>query len=112
MNLFFTPDITGDFYIFPEDESKHLIRVIRAVNGDEVVLTDGLGFFYDGVIHDAHPKRCIIKVTAKRKMDNGRNYKIHLAMAPTKNIARTEWFIEKATEIGIDEISLVNCRFS
>ena len=107
MHLFYTPDIKADYYTLNEEESKHCIKVLRLQNDDEVYLIDGRGGFYKASILDAHPKRTLLKIIST-DLDHGkRNHYLHIAIAPTKNIERTEWFLEKATEIGIDEISLV-----
>jgi len=107
MHLFYTPDISADYFTLNEEESKHCIKVLRLQNGDEVSLVDGRGGFYKASILDAHPKRTLLKIIDTRKQYAKRNHYLHIAIAPTKNIERTEWFLEKATEIGIDEISLV-----
>ena len=107
MHLFYTPDIKADYYTLNEEESKHCIKVLRLQNDDEVFLIDGRGGFYKASILDAHPKRTLLKIIST-ELDHGkRNHYLHIAIAPTKNIERTEWFLEKATEIGIDEVSLV-----
>src|SRR5210317_1935341 len=102
MNLFYSPDIKNDAYTLPEDESKHVIRVLRLNLGELVYLTDGKGGLYTSVIVDANPKRCSLAVTNKVFEHGKRDYKISIAIAPTKNIDRFEWFLEKSTEIGID----------
>ncbi len=109
MHLFYTPDIAPSHpqYFLNEDESKHAIRVLRLEPGDKVQLIDGRGGFYEAEIEDAHPKRTILNITAVTESFNKRNHYLHIAVAPTKNIERLEWFLEKATEIGIDEISLI-----
>ncbi|MBB6111451.1 16S rRNA (uracil1498-N3)-methyltransferase [Mucilaginibacter lappiensis] len=109
MQLFYTPDIEPAHpqYFLSEEESKHAIRVLRLEVGSEVQLIDGRGGFYTAVIQDAHPKRTILQITSVTESYNKRNHYLHLAVAPTKNIERLEWFLEKATEIGIDEVSLV-----
>ena len=109
MHLFYTPDIEPAHpqYFLSEEESKHAIRVLRLEVGSEVQLIDGRGGFYTAVIQDAHPKRTILNITSVTTDFNKRNHYLHLAVAPTKNIERLEWFLEKATEIGIDEISLI-----
>lgn len=107
--LFYTPDIAPAHpqYFLSEEESKHAIRVLRLEAGSEVQLIDGRGGFYTAVIQDAHPKRTILQITSVTENYNKRNHYLHLAVAPTKNIERLEWFLEKATEIGIDEVSLI-----
>ena len=114
MQLFYTPDIEPGHpqYFLSEEESKHCIRVLRLVVGEEVQLIDGRGGFYTAQIKDAHPKRTILQITNTIADFGKRNHYLHIAVAPTKNIERLEWFLEKATEIGIDEISLIICQRS
>ncbi len=112
MHLFYTPDINADLYQLNEEESKHCTRVLRLVNGDIIFLVDGQGGFFETKIIDNHPKRCMVQVVdVKREFQKRKNY-LHIAIAPTKNIERTEWFLEKATEVGIDEITLLLCDHS
>ena len=114
MHLFYTPDIepAHSQYFLSEEESKHCVRVLRLVAGDEVQLIDGRGGLFIAQIKDAHPKRTILQIIDVQKDFNKRNHYLHIAIAPTKNIERLEWFLEKATEIGIDEISLIICQRS
>lgn len=111
MHVFYTPDIAVDGEL-PEEEAGHCLRVLRLGVGDEVMLTDGKGFFYKAVITAVTGKRCQVKVVETIGQAPLWNGHLHLAMAPTKNMDRIEWFAEKATEIGFDELSFVNCRFS
>jgi len=114
MHLFYTPDIepTHPQYFLSEEESKHAVRVLRLNVGDQVQLIDGKGGLYTAEIKDAHPKRTILQINEVVTGFNKRNHYLHIAIAPTKNIERLEWFLEKATEIGIDEISLIICQRS
>jgi 16S rRNA (uracil1498-N3)-methyltransferase len=114
MQLFYTPDIEPQNrqYFLNEEESKHCVRVLRLVTGDEVQLIDGKGNRYTAQIKDAHPKRTILQITTVITGFNKRNHYLHIAIAPTKNIERLEWFLEKATEIGVDEVSLIICQRS
>jgi len=105
MHLFYTPDITTNFYTLEETESKHATKVLRLKVSDEIYLTNGKGSLYKAKIIDDNPKRCVVETVEEQKNYNQRNYYLHLAVAPTKNIDRFEWFLEKATEIGIDEIT-------
>lgn len=109
MHLFYTPDIVSETYVLNEEESKHCIRVLRLQSGDRIVLVDGKGGFYQAEIIDPHPKKTILKIVATQLEYAKRNHYLHIAVAPTKNIERIEWFLEKATEIGIDEISFIIC---
>lgn len=105
MHLFYTPDTTTNEYTLPEEESKHCVKVLRLEIGDEIFLVDGKGGFYRCEIIQAHPKRCEVRCVEKTENYGKRDYHIHIAIAPTKNIERIEWFLEKCTEIGIDEIT-------
>jgi 16S rRNA (uracil1498-N3)-methyltransferase len=101
MNLFYTPEISGDEYQLDEAESKHCIRVLRHQSGDVLHLVDGRGNWYETIITDDNPKRCMVKVTSVKREFGKSNFYSHIAIAPTKNIDRLEWFLEKATEIGM-----------
>ena len=107
MHLFYTPDIQNDqvHYQLAEEESKHAIRVLRLTQGHQVILIDGIGGWYEAVIQDAHPKRTGLEILSYTPEYQKFKYKLHIAIAPTKNIDRLEWFLEKATEVGIHEIT-------
>jgi 16S rRNA (uracil1498-N3)-methyltransferase len=105
VQLFYIPNISGNEVILNETESKHAVRVLRLTNGSQIQLIDGEGGFYDAKISDAHPKKCKIAILNSNLEFEKRNFKLHIAIAPTKNIDRFEWFLEKCTEIGIDEIT-------
>ena len=111
MHVFYTPDIATSCEM-PEEEAGHCLRVLRLTVGDEVMLTDGKGSFYKAVISAATNKRCQLKVIEELPQEKGWTGWLHLAMAPTKNMDRTEWFAEKATEIGFDELTFLNSRYS
>lgn len=111
MHVFYTPDIANTQEL-PEEEAGHCLRVLRLGVGDEVMLTDGKGFFYQAVIAAATQKRCMVKLISKTEQEPFWNGHLHLALAPTKNMDRMEWLAEKATEIGFDELTFLNCRFS
>ncbi|WP_294592030.1 16S rRNA (uracil(1498)-N(3))-methyltransferase [uncultured Bacteroides sp.] len=111
MHLFYTPDIQT-LSELPEEEASHAIRVLRLQLGDEVMLTDGKGNFYRAEISNANHKRCLLNIIETIPQEPLWSGHLHLAMAPTKNMDRTEWFAEKATEIGFDELTFLNCRFS
>ncbi len=112
MQLFYCLDIQGSTHTLNEDESKHIIRVLRLKNGDLINLTDGKGGLYKAELIDDHPKRCTVSIVDAQNNYGKRSFKLHLAVAPTKNIGRYEWFLEKATEIGIDEITPIVCEHS
>jgi 16S rRNA (uracil1498-N3)-methyltransferase len=110
MQIFYAPDITGNSYTLDQNESKHLIRVMRMSRGAEVKLIDGKGNLYDGIISEPDQTRCIIEITGKIIDFEKRDYHLHIAISPLKNPERFEWFIEKSVEIGIDEITPIICR--
>lgn len=112
MNLFFAPDIKEGFYQLPEEESKHIVRVLRMKTGDSIFLTDGLGNLTEASIVDAASKLCTVKTIKTSHAYQKRPFHLHIAMAPTKNIDRFEWFLEKSTEIGIDVITPLICAHS
>ena len=111
MALFYVPNLISGYFL-PEEESQHAVKVLRLQVGDEIVVVDGVGGFYKARITNPHPKHCGFEIVESQNEYGKRDYKLHIAIAPTKNIERLEWFIEKATEIGIDEITPVICRFS
>lgn len=106
MQLFFQDQITEPISILSEDESKHLIRVLRKKQGDAITLTDGKGLIYESVILDANPKKASLKILSKTEAEED-PFVIHLAIAPTKNPDRMEWMVEKITEIGFHELTLI-----
>lgn len=109
MHIFYTPDIESEKYTLSEGESKHCTRVLRLDVGSKLNLVDGKGGFYEAVVEDPHPKRTVLKILSQQRNYGKRNFYLHIAVAPTKNIERIEWFLEKATEIGIDEITPLIC---
>ena len=111
MHVFYTPDIAQTLEL-PEEEAGHCLRVLRLGVGEEIMLTDGKGCFYRAVISAATQKRCVVKVVEKMEQEPFWKGHLHLALAPTKNMDRMEWLAEKATEIGFDELTFLNCRFS
>lgn len=111
MHVFYQPDLSPHQIILSEDESKHCIRVLRMKKGDLIDLADGSGTHAKAVITDEHPKKCVLEIvernTYTRVASSGRNYYLHLLVAPTKNFDRIEWLLEKATEAGLDEITFI-----
>lgn len=105
MQLFYVPNISGAEVILNETESKHAIRVLRLNEGDQIELIDGKGGFYRARITNANPKKCKLSIIDSQTEFGKKDFHLHIAIAPTKNIDRTEWFLEKCTEIGIDEIT-------
>ncbi len=111
MHLFYTPTIDDSpIFTLSEEESKHCIRVLRLSLGSKIILIDGKGGWYPSEIIDDNPKRCVVSIKEIKKDTGKRNCHLHLAIAPTKNSDRIEWFMEKATEIGIDEVSMIDCK--
>lgn len=110
MELFYDPCFDGQGTLC-ESESKHCINVLRHKIGDIITIANGKGQYFRGTITDAHPKRC--QIEAIETINHPKNEsKIHLAVAPTKNIDRFEWLVEKAVELGVDEITPLLCQHS
>ncbi|MBK9012759.1 MAG: 16S rRNA (uracil(1498)-N(3))-methyltransferase [Saprospiraceae bacterium] len=105
MILFYCNDIQDDFANFSEEESKHCTQVLRKKPGDTVHFIDGLGHWYEGQITEASKRQVVVKISAKHVGTDHTTFRLHMAVAPLKNMDRFEWFLEKATEIGVDEIT-------
>lgn len=112
MHLFYCTHIQAGVAILSPEESGHCIRVLRLTEGDIVKIIDGTGVSYDAEITVPDSKKCELKILQSFLNPNPRNYKIHIAIAPTKNMDRFEWFVEKAVEIGVDAITPVICERS
>ncbi len=124
MNLFYAPDLEGGIYTLNEEESRHCLKVLRLKAGDSIHLTDGRGGIFEARIVNYTARNCVTEIianlaagqgleTEKRQASFGfRPYRLHIAIAPTKNTDRFEWFLEKATEVGIDEITPLICDHS
>src|SRR5690606_37739007 len=106
MKLFFG-NINPDFAKLSEEESKHFIKVLRGKIGDEIFVTDGNGNLAEGKVSQINSKSVEVEIVEIRENFGQRPYRLHVALAPTKNMERTEFFLEKATEIGIDEITFL-----
>ncbi|MCH7403383.1 16S rRNA (uracil(1498)-N(3))-methyltransferase [Belliella kenyensis] len=111
MQLFFTSNITGDILELDQEESKHLIKVLRKSQGDPVHFTDGHGNLFHCRIVEANPKKAVVRIESSEYHPED-DYHIHLAISPTKNADRMEWMIEKLTEIGVHEITFMESDFS
>lgn len=111
MHLFYDPTIQANqqIHVLSEEESKHACRVLRLKQGDELAILDGKGSEFLTRIIEANPKKCRVQVQSTRT-EPAPPYSIHIAIAPTKNNDRIEWFLEKATEIGITEVTLLLCK--
>ena len=108
MNLFYQPQLPQGILHLDSDESRHVVKVLRKKQGDPIRLTDGKGIFYEVTITDPDSHRCAFAIQKKISAPP-RNFLIHIAISPTKNADRIEWFVEKAVEFGIDEITLIEC---
>ena len=111
MYLFYCPNIETS-QTLSEEESGHCVRVLRYAAGDEILITDGKGTTYTARITNPHPKHCDFEIVSREKQEPHHHFHLHIAIAPTKNIERMEWAIEKCVEIGVDEITPLLCRFS
>jgi 16S rRNA (uracil1498-N3)-methyltransferase len=111
MQLFYAPEIEEGRCVLSEEESWHCVKVLRLSPGSELDLTDGAGNFFHGVLEEVHSKRCEARITSFVTVPRN-PWHLHIAIAPTKSNERFEWFLEKATEIGIDEITPLLCEHS
>lgn len=111
MNIFIA-DIINRTATLTTEESWHCAKVLRYKVSDAVELIDGKGAFYKAVLTTVHEKQCVASITEGPIFQAKRPYYLHLAIAPTKQIDRIEWMIEKAVEIGIDEITFIKCKNS
>jgi len=111
MRQFYDPniDIHSTSHVLSEEESKHIVRVLRMQKGDEIGLLDGKGHQVSCRITDAHTKRCVVEIL-KVDFEAPAKEEIHIAVAPTKQMERIEWFVEKAVEIGATKITLLDCK--
>lgn len=103
--MFYSPGIDGHLHTLNKDDSNHLVRVLRIQKGDKAYVTNGTGLIFECVVTDPNPKSCQLEIIHQEAGDDQRDYQLRIAIAPTKNINRFEWFLEKCTEIGIDRIS-------
>lgn len=108
MQLFFQPDVVSGSLFLDEEESRHCIKVLRKREGDEIHVIDGKGGLFLVSIEKGDPKKCTFSIR-ETKIEERAGYNIHIAIAPTKNADRTEWFVEKAVEFGVDEITFLDC---
>lgn len=108
---FYVPDAASNHEL-PEEEAKHALRVLRLKEGDEMFLMDGCGTFYRAHVSMTTNKRCLFSIEEALPQSPAWKGRIHLAIAPTKDMGRIEWMVEKATEIGFDEISFLDTQFS
>lgn len=111
VRFFYAPNATTEHEL-PTDEAMHALRVLRLQSGDEMMLMDGVGNFYRAEVTLAHTKHCLYDIKEVMPQQPQWLGHIHLAIAPTKMMERMEWLVEKAVEVGVDEISFLNCQFS
>lgn len=113
MQLFYSPDIKAEdsSFTFDKEESRHIVKVLRRKEGDTINITNGEGILFVSEITFANEKKCEAKIV-KKDFFEPMSYYLHLAVAPTKMNDRYEWFLEKATEIGIQEITPIICEHS
>ena len=112
MQLFYTQQINDNIAILEGDEWQHCIKTLRKRIGDQVLLMDGVGHYYETELIEITKKNAALKILRQEKRPLPWDFHIHLAIAPTKNMDRLEWFVEKAIEIGINEITPIQCRYS
>lgn len=111
MQLFYQSELDLSNPALPPDESRHCVQVLRRQVGDAITVVDGRGTYYEAVITEANAKRCSFAVEQTRR-EPVRPFRVHLAVAPTKNLDRTEWLVEKLVEVGVDQLSFIKCAHS
>lgn len=113
MQLFYAPDIDNNTieFTFDKEESKHIVKVLRKLEGSILHITNGKGFLFICEVILASEKKCVVKIN-ESQFTEARNFRIHMVVAPTKMNDRYEWFLEKAAEIGVDEITPIICDHS
>ncbi len=113
MQLFYNPHLNKatQSVKFDKQESGHIVKVLRKINSDKLHITNGKGFLFEAIITDANPNRCIAKIHT-HTFQEPLPYRLHMVVAPTKRNERFEWFLEKATEIGVTQITPIICAHS
>lgn len=111
MQLFYQPEIINGVHFLDSEESRHCVKVLRKREGDEINIVDGLGGTYTALIKNADPRQCSFTIQ-NVVQEEKRSFHISIAIAPTKNIDRIEWFLEKVIEIGIDSVTFIECEHS
>lgn len=114
MQLHYHKELSKDHnnLIFDPVESRHIVKVLRHSVGDSMYVTNGNGLLINGKIINANPKHCELEIITSKQFSKTHDYYLHIGIAPTKNIDRFEWFLEKATEIGVDHITPLLCERS
>lgn len=111
IRFFYAPDASSNDKL-PEEEARHALRVLRLRPGDDIYLTDGKDHLFSAKITEAKGSECSFEIIDSQTIPPTWNGTLHLAVAPTKNMDRTEWFAEKATEVGFDKLTFLDCAFS
>lgn len=111
MNIFYEPQIQKTL-LLNEEESRHAVKVLRLNTGDKIHVVDGMGGLFTCEITKPHDKKCEVRIEESVLEFEKRSYYIHLIIAPTKNLDRMEWMVEKCVEMGIDELSFIQTRYS
>ena len=111
IRYFYVPNAANHTEL-PDDEAVHAVRVLRITPGEEMMLMDGKGSFYRAKVTLATQKHCLYEIVESLPQERQWKGRVHLAIAPTKLMERMEWLVEKATEVGIDEFTFLNCQFS
>ncbi len=111
IRYFYCPNVSISNEL-PKEEFEHAIKVLRLQPSDTCVITDGKGYIYEAEICSVSKKKATFSIITKKRESSTWEGAIHIAVAPTKNISRIEWLVEKATEIGFDKMSFINCNFS
>ena len=113
MQLFYSPTLNPDAtsFVFDKEESKHIIKVLRKKENDILQVTNGLGFLFETKIKIASDNKCTVEIVSFQQQEKSK-FHLHLVVAPTKMNERYEWFLEKATEIGVQEITPIICEHS
>lgn len=112
MDSYYTPDVSGNKITLPPDESMHCVKVMRRRVGDHINVVDGKGNLYQTRLEVAERAACILEVEQVEQEYKKLSYHLHIGIAPTKNIDRFEWFLEKSTEIGVGAITPLLCEHS
>lgn len=111
MQIFYSTDISSNMGQLDEEESRHAVKVLRLKAGDQIQVVDGIGNYYVVEITNPSHKSCEFKVIEKKE-EPKKGFNLTIAIAPTKNLDRIEWFVEKVTEIGVDSILPIECKNS
>lgn len=111
IRYFFVPN-AASVNILPPDEAIHALRVLRLTEGDQIYLMDGNGHFFQAEVTQTSSKKCLYRIIDEYPQKPIWRGKIHLVIAPTKDVGRIEWMVEKATEVGFDTITFLDCKFS